>query len=447
MREDLRRHLSSIYGVALQAVDPFTAVTRFVRREGDILLVDGRPYDLTAYRSLFLVGLGKAGVPMAEAVEQVAGERLSSGVVIVKYGHGGRLRVTRVLEAGHPEPDDAGLEAAGELLDFIRRNVGPQDLLFVVISGGGSALSPAPASGITLADKKRATSLLLRSGATIHEMNALRKHLSRIKGGRLLAHARGAEVVALVLSDVPGDELSTIASGPTIPDPTTFADCLEIVERYGLGDDFPQPVMDFLKKGAAGGPGAPEETPKIADPGLNSAHNVIVASNILSLQAAAEAARRFGYVPLIVSSSIEGNTADIAGVHVAVAREVLRSGQPIAPPCCIISGGETTVRVQGAGKGGRNQEFALWCARAIGSWPEDRVLFASLGSDGTDGPTDAAGAIAAVDTERRGAGLGLSIKDYLARNDSYHFFQCLGDLIITGPTRTNVMDLRFILIA
>ncbi len=447
MREDLRRHLADIYGAALRAVDPFTAVTHFVRREGDTLIVAGRPYDLTAYRSVYLVGMGKAGVPMAEAVEQVAAERLSSGVVIVKYGHGGGLRVTRVLEAGHPEPDEAGLEASGQLLDFIRRNVTSQDLLFVVISGGGSALAPAPAAGISLADKKRATSLLLRSGATIHEMNALRKHLSRIKGGRLLAHASGAAVIALVLSDVPGDELSTIASGPTIPDPTTFADCLEIVERYGLSQDFPKPILDYLKKGVSGGPGAPQETPKFDDPGIEPAQNVIVASNILSLEAAAEAARRVGYTPLILSSSIEGNTADVTGVHVAVAREVLKSGQPIAPPCCVISGGETTVKVEGTGKGGRNQEFALWCARAISNWPDDRVLFASLGSDGTDGPTDAAGAMAAVDTERRGAERGLSIKDYLARNDSYHFFQCLGDLIITGPTRTNVMDMRFILIA
>ncbi len=391
--------------------------------------------------------MGKAGVPMAEAVEQAAGEFLQSGIVIVKYGHGGHLRLTRVLESGHPEPDQAGFEASGQLLDFIERNVTSGDLLLVVISGGGSALAPAPAPGLTLDDKKRATALLLRSGATIHEMNALRKHLSRIKGGRLLTHSRGAAVVSLVLSDVPGDDLSTIASGPTTPDPSTFADCLEIIERYGLSQELPERVMDFLKRGAAGGPDAPEETPKTGDPRLRPAQNVIVASNILALQAAAEKAAGLGFAPLILSSSMEGNTSDIASVHVAIAREVLQSGHPVRPPCCIISGGETTVRLRGTGKGGRNQEFVLCCAQAVGQWPDDRVLFASIGSDGTDGPTDAAGAVAASDTERRAAGLGLAIKDYLSRNDSYTFFNCLGDLILTGPTRTNVMDLRFILIA
>jgi len=381
---------------------------------------------------------------MAKAVEEILGDSLENGLIIVKYGHGGPLRKTRVIEAGHPEPDEAGEAGAAALLGLVG-SLSTEDLLMVLISGGGSALVPAPAPGVSLTDKKQTTSLLLKCGATIHELNCVRKHLSRIKGGRLLNHVNGATVLALMLSDVVGDDMSTIASGATVPDPTTFADALGILARYGVDSEVPGSVQSYLKRGAAGDRDAPE-TLKPGDAVALRVQNVIVGSNFLGLQAAAEKSRELGFTPLILSSSVEGNTADVAKVHVAVAREVLATGNPVRRPCCLISGGETTVKVTGSGEGGRSQEFALCCARETARWTDQRILFASLGSDGTDGPTDAAGALADPCSVARGAALNLDVDDYLARHDSYNFFKPLNDLIITGPTRTNVMDFRFVLI-
>jgi hydroxypyruvate reductase len=381
---------------------------------------------------------------MAKAVEDLLGDRLEAGLVIVKYGHGGQLQKTRVLEAGHPEPDDAGQAGAAALLGLVSR-LSAEDLLIVLISGGGSALVPAPVPGVSLTDKKKTTALLLKCGASIHEMNCVRKHLSRMKGGRLLNHVNGATVLALMLSDVVGDDMSTIASGPTVPDPTTFADSLAILARYHLKSEVPASVRSHLERGAAGDPEAPE-TLKPGEARKLKIQNLIVGSNFLGLQAAAEKSRELGFAPLILSSSMEGNTADVAKIHVAMAREILATGNPVSRPCCLISGGETTVKVTGSGKGGRSQEFALWCARETAGWPDESILFASLGSDGTDGPTDAAGAMADPCSVARANALNLGIDDYLARQDSYNFFKPLKDLIITGPTRTNVMDFRFVLI-
>jgi glycerate 2-kinase len=304
---------------------------------------------------------------MARAVETVLEERLDSGLIVVQYEYGGTLEKTIVLEAGHPEPDQQGLKSVQRLLDFLQEKVSQSDLLLMVISGGGSALLPAPVCEISFEDKKKTTALLLKSGATIQEINTIRKHLSRIKGGRLLDHTQGAEVVTLLLSDVVGDDLGSIASGPTSPDPTTFVQCLEILEKYGIAQQIPEPVMGYLKPRAASGDLA-EETPKPGDPRFEKVQNVIVGSNILALKAAAIEAETLGFSPLILSSSITGNTADAASLHVAIAREILSSGLPIEPPCCLISGGETTVRVTGDGKGGRNQEFVLHCAREIQDW-------------------------------------------------------------------------------
>lgn len=438
--------LELVYHAALAAVDPGQAVRDSLSLEETSLRVGDRTYPLKEFRRVFLAGAGKAAVPMAAAVEQILGDRLSQGLVVVKYGHGGTLDKTRVLEAGHPEPDENGVAAASQILEFLGRNLTSKDLLLVLISGGGSALTPCPVSGITLADKQAATSVLLNSGATIHEINAIRKHLSRFKGGRLLQHAHGAQVVSLLLSDVVGDDLSSIASGPTVPDPTGFEDCLSILRHYGIQATVPDAVLRYLQAGADGGDGAPGETLKEDDPAFRNVQNRVVGSNILALKAAASEARRLGFNPLILSSSIYGNTEDVAKVHVAIAREVLQSGLPVAPPCCIISGGETTVKVTGSGKGGRNQEFALWCAREMESWGGEPVLISSIGSDGNDGPTDAAGAWATPETARRSRSLGLDLESYLSDNDSYHYFEKLGDLLITGPTQTNVMDLRFILV-
>jgi glycerate 2-kinase len=444
-RNDLRESLTQVFQAALGAADPDSAVRRTLHCEGPILTAGNRRYDLRRFKKVLLAGVGKAGVPMARAVEAVCGPHLNQGLVVVKHGHGGYLEKTRVLESGHPEPDEHGERAAIQMLDLVS-GLTSDDLLILVISGGGSALLPAPIAPLSLEVKKLTTSVLIRAGATIQEMNKIRKHLSRLKGGRLIEHTGGATLIALLLSDVVGDDLSSIASGLTSPDPSTYTDCLEILQKYDLYGKLPGVVVDCLQAGAAGLAGAPPETPKPGHPGFERVHNLVVASNILALEAAARKSEELGYRPIILSSSMYGNTADLALAHVAIAREALDSGNPMKPPCCLISGGETTVKVTGNGKGGRNQEFALWCARDISSWTEQEVLFASLGSDGTDGPTDAAGAFADPSTTRRGAEKGLNIDDYLRRNDSYHFFRAIQDLIVTGPTQTNVMDFRFVMI-
>lgn len=440
--ERLKQIADQIYSAALEAVDPEKVVRRFLRLKEGRLQAGDRAYPLDSFRKIYLAGVGKAAVPMARAVEEVLGDRLEAGLVVVKYGHGGELKRTRVLEGGHPEPDEQGHRAARELVSFLSENLSSQDLLLMVVSGGGSALLPLPVEPVSLADKKKTTEVLLRCGATIQEINTLRKHLSRIKGGRLLQVTQWATVVSMLLSDVVGDDVASIASGPTAPDPTTFEDCREIVRRYGIQENLPRTVVDYLRRG-----GEERETLKPGDPSFERVHNVVVGSNILGLEAAAEKARELDFEPLILSSSLYGNTADAARIHVAVAQEIVRTGNPVDRPCCVISGGETTVEVRGEGKGGRNQEFALWCARETDGWQEQEVLFVSLGSDGTDGPTDAAGAVASPLTAGRARELGLSLEDYLQRNDSYPFFDRLGDLIRTGPTRTNVMDFRFILVS
>ena len=445
MPTDLREALRQIYTEALRAVDPEAAILRAVTRDGDQLTVVGRHYDLSSFRKVYAVGFGKAAAPMARALERILGARLEAGLVVVKTGHTLPLERTLVLEAGHPEPDENGYAAALELIRFLATSLSNEDLLFVLISGGGSALVPAPLEGLSLAEKKAVTALLLKSGATIQEINAIRKHLSRLKGGRLLGYVNGARVAALMLSDVVGDDMTSIASGPTVPDPTTYADCLSIAGKYGLESQLPSSVLSLLKSGAAGVPGYPE-TLKPGDCAAEAVQNEIVASNYVALEAAAKAAESCGFGPLILSSSVQGDTAEVARMHVALAREVYASGHPLPAPCCLISGGETTVKVTGSGRGGRNQEFALWCAGEIAGWSHD-ALFASLGTDGSDGPTDAAGAVADPTTASRACALGLSIPDFLARNDSYNFFLPLRDLIITGPTRTNVMDLRLVLLA
>jgi len=444
MMTNLRHILRQIYEHALRSVDPEAAVHRFLTREGDTLSLADRTYRLSSFRRVVVAGFGKAGVPMAKAVEDLLGVRLDEGLVIVKYGHGGPLQKTRVIEAGHPEPDQAGQAGAARLLELLA-GLDAGNLLIRLISGGGSALVPAPVAGVSLEDKKKTTALLLRCGATIHELNCVRKHVSRIKGGRLLNHVNGVTVLALMLSDVVGDDMSTIASGSTVPDPTAVADALAILRHYGLGSEVPESVRSYLERGAAGDPQAPE-TLKPGEAEKLKVQNLIVGSNFLGLKAAAEKSLQLGFAPLILSSSIEGDTADVARVHVAIAREVITTGNPVARPCCLISGGETTVKVTGSGKGGRSQEFALWCARETAGWPDQSILFASVGSDGTDGPTDAAGARADPCSVSRGKALNLDVNDYLSRHDSYNFFQPLDDLIITGPTRTNVMDFRFVLI-
>ena len=316
-----------------------------------------------------------------------------------------------------------------------------QDLVIFLLSGGGSALMPLPAPGLTLADKQSATETLLACGADIHDINTLRKHLSSIKGGRLAQAAVPARQVTLVLSDVVGDDLEVIASGPTVPDRTTFSDCLSIIRRYGIASDLPPSVVAFIDRGINGNE---FETPKPQYPGDTGPQHVLVGNNLIALEAAAAEARQRGYRALILSSSVTGDTKEAARFHGAIAHEAAVHGHPLAAPACILSGGETTVSLKGNGKGGRNQEFALAALNDISGLAP--IVLLSAGTDGTDGPTDAAGAVIDNTTAQKAKDMGLDAGQYLAANDSYTFFSHLDALFMTGPTRTNVMDIRVILI-
>lgn len=437
LRGDARR----IFDAGLTAANPFDAVNRHVIRKGDTLTVAGAPYDLGSYRNVYVVGAGKAAAKMAGAVEELLGERISRGIVVVKRGHSVPLSRIQISEAGHPMPDQAGVEGAarvGRLLEEATKD----DLVVFLISGGGSALLPCPVEEITLEDKIQTTQTLLDCGATIHEVNTVRKHISKIKGGKLARLAYPATLVSLILSDVVGDDLDAIASGPTVPDTSSFADCLRVVERYELKEKIPPRVRAFLEAGARG---EVEETPKAGDPIFQNVRNVIVGNNRMALEAARLKAEGLGYNTLLLSNRMEGEAKVVAAAHAAIAKEIITTGNPVGQPACVLSGGETTVTVLGKGLGGRNQEFALAAAAAIDG--AEGVVILSGGTDGTDGPTDAAGGIVDGTTLQRGRDQGLDAADFLRRNDSNAFLSAVGDLLVTGPTLTNVMDLRLVLIA
>ena len=436
----LRKQALAIFRAAVKAADPVEAVRRSFRLLDGSLEAGGRGYSLSRYDRIFVIGAGKASAAMAKAVEHVLGNRICGGLINVKYGHTAMLRRIELNECGHPNPDEAGVRGAARIA-AVAEQAGERDLVICLISGGGSALLPAPAPPVTLAEKQAITRLLLNCGADIREINAVRKHLSSIKGGQLARLAFPATVITLLLSDVIGDALDVIGSGPTVADASTFADAREILCKYEIDRQAPASVRERIERGVAG---EIPETPKPGDPALSRTHNVVVGSNILAVNAAAEKARELGLRTIVLSTFVEGETRDVARMHAAIARQARVYGQPLRGPACIVTGGETTVTIRGDGKGGRNQEFALAAAMDIAGL--DRVLILSGGTDGSDGPTDAAGALADGGTCQRAAKLGMSAKEYLANNDSYHFFEPLGDLLITGPTNTNVMDVRLILI-
>ena len=386
-----------------------------------------------AHGRTLVVGAGKASAAMARAVEDHWPGPLS-GLVITRYGHAVSCHRIEVVEAAHPVPDEAGRTGAARILDLVR-GLTADDLVLCLISGGGSALLSLPAPGVSLADKQAVNRALLKSGAAIAEMNCLRKHLSAIKGGRLAAAAAPARVVSLLISDVPGDDPSSIASGPTVPDPTTFADALAIIAKYAIAA--PASVMARLAA-------ADDETPKPGDPRLATAETVIVASPQASLEAAARVAAEAGVAAHILSDRIEGEARDVALVHAAIARQVASRHQPFRPPAVLLSGGETTVTVRGQGRGGRNAEFLLALALALGGAAGIHAI--ACDTDGIDGTEDNAGALAGPDSLARAAALGLSARASLADNDGYGLFEALGDLVVTGPTLTNVNDFRAILI-
>jgi hydroxypyruvate reductase len=431
----LRRHLVQILGAAVGAADPRAAVHRALRREGGGLAVADRVYPLPPGVRLFVIGAGKASAPMAAAVEEILGDRITGGVIVTKYGHVAPLRTVKLIEAGHPLPDPAGLGGARRIVE-LARSATDGDLVLVLISGGGSALMPLPADGITLEEKIAATDLLLRAGATINDLNTVRKHLSQIKGGWLARHAAPARIVTLVLSDVLGNPLDVIASGPAVPDPTTFAGTIAVVRRFGLWDRVPPPVRRHLERGAAGGV---PETPKPGDPVFENVHTVIVGDITAAAGAAVDRAEALGYQPRLGATDVQGEARDVGarfGTTVRATHEAM-GREPAST--CLIMGGETTVTVTGTGRGGRNQELALGAAPPIAGLPQ--VLVGSFGTDGTDGPTDAAGAVVDGTTLKRAAAHGLDPRTAMANNDTYAFFRALDDLIITGPTNTNVNDL------
>jgi hydroxypyruvate reductase len=440
-RGQLRLDAGDILQACLDAADPEKAVNRFLRVRGSF--VEAFPdfrLSLEDFDRVFVVGAGKASAPMARAVEDMFGARIEGGVVCVKYGHALPLNKIDVLEAGHPLPDHAGEAAAARIINMLEP-LGERDLVISCISGGGSALSPSVPKGITLEEKQSLTSRLLSVGADIHEINILRKHLSLTKGGRLMRSAYPAFVINLMLSDVVGDNPTTIASGPFVADASTFRQALDILDKYRLTGKVPDSIIRRLNAGARG---EVPETPKPDDPIFQRLKNLIVGSNFLSLAAGEAKATELGYNAMLLSSAIEGDTAEAARFHTAIAREIRTSGKPLNPPACVLSGGETTVVLRGRGKGGRNQHFALSLVRSAAQISDS--LFLSVGTDGTDGPTDAAGAVVDSLTLERAHALGMNPDRFLEDSDSYNFFLPLGDLIITGPTRTNVMDVRIVLI-
>jgi len=414
-----RQFLRALFDAALSAADPARCVPPHLPPP---------PKGRTV-----VVGAGKAAAAMAEALEAAWPGPLT-GAVVTRYGHGAPCRRIEVIEAAHPVPDAAGEAAAAKILGLVR-GLTADDLVLCLVSGGGSALLALSAPGITLADKQAVNRALLRSGAVIGEMNTVRKHLSAIKGGRLAAAAAPAELLSLVISDVPGDDPAVIASGPTVADPTTFADALAVIEKYRI--DAPRPVLERLRAGL-------DETPKPGDPRLARSTAIVIARPQASLEAAAAAARAAGIMPVILGDGLEGEAREVARVMAGLARQVARHGQPAPPPAVLLSGGETTVTVRGRGRGGRNAEFLLGLALALDGAPGVHAL--ACDTDGIDGTEDNAGALLLPDSLARAAAAGLDAKALLADNDAYRFFAALGDLVVTGPTRTNVNDFRAILI-
>ena len=416
-----KRDALRIFRAALEASDPRAAVLRHVHVDDQTLVAGRRRYRLAAFDNIFAAGAGKAGGAMAAAVESLLGRRLTAGLINVPDGVTAHLRRVELQPARHPLPDERGIEGARRIAE-IARAAGPRDLVVCLISGGASALMPAPRPPLSLGEKQEVTRAMMNGGATIHELNAVRKHLSVLKGGQLAALAHPATVVTLILSDVIGDDLDVIGSGPTVGDRTTLAGARALLRKYRVR------VPDR----------ALEETPKPGDPRLSRVQNLIVGSNRLAMDAAAEKARELGYRVPPMQHGVAGESRAVAEAQSAAAMKIRRG------KTCLLAGGETTVTVRGSGMGGRNQEFALAAAIALQGTRGITVL--SAGTDGADGPTPAAGAIADGTTVARAAALGVDARQYLANNDSYHFFEPLGDLIETGPTGTNVMDVSMFLV-
>jgi len=449
--------LEKIFVSAVDSVRPGRLISNCMCIRNNRLIIDsadgGIDIDLTHYPRMLVVGAGKATASMAKAVEDICRARIDHGLISVKYGHTEPLSIIETIEAGHPVPDENSMRCAAKILE-IADNADEQTLMLNLISGGGSALLAAPAAYhvegnrivLTLKELQETTRVLLGSGATIEEMNCIRKHLSAIKGGRLAERSSPALQVNLLLSDVVGDRLDTIASGPTTFDSTTYTEALAILRKYGIEQKIPERVLHMLK---AGEEGLIPETPKQEAALFERVHNLIIGSNHLALRAAVDEAERLGYNTIPLSSRITGEAREVAKVFAGIAKDVKERGIPIEKPACVVWGGETTVTLHGSGRGGRNQEFALSFLlelREYGAAHESGIALLAASTDGNDGPTDAAGAFASCGVLSKSADLSLDPAAYLKNNDSYTFFDETGHLLRTGPTNTNVCDLQIALV-
>lgn len=445
---DYKSDLTGIFAAAVKRVDPESMLMTQCSLKGDIFSVElpGKKveYDLAVYENIIIIGAGKATARMAKAVEALLGSRITEGLIAVKYGHTEDLSIIKTIESGHPVPDDNSVKAAEAILK-LAESADEKTLVINLISGGGSALLCYPFRNgeweCSLAEKQATTKLLLDCGAEIAEINTIRKHLSSIKGGRLAEAIYPADALNLILSDVIGDRLDSIASGLTVPDKSTFADAVRITEKYKIKNRLPNSAARILMLGEAG---SISETPKPGSPIFAKSENMLIGTNLAAIKSAEAAAKKLGYNTQVLSSQISGEASEIAKFYLGIGRDIQRDLGMLPRPACIIAGGETTVTIKGSGLGGRNQEMALAFLNELNE--EDKIFFLSGGTDGNDGPTDAAGAFAARDIAVRGSEAGLSIQSYLDNNDSYNYFKQTEGLLITGPTNTNVCDVQIMLI-
>jgi hydroxypyruvate reductase len=422
--------VAAILSAAVKAVDPYQAVLRHLKREGDTLVVGRERYSPDAYEHIYVVGAGKAGLPMAQAVVDVIGERITAGKVTVKEGHTGGYEAVgkvRIVEAGHPLPDERGVESTRDILSILE-NTTEEDLVICLISGGGSALLTSPVEGISLEDLRVITDLLLASGGTITELNTLRTGLDRVKGGGLAAAAAPAQILTLILSDVVGDPLEVIASGPTVPRVWSPDEALAVIDKYGLAPQLPPSILPALRNSS-----------RITLDRDLRVNNVIIANVETAARAALAQAEESGFHTFLLTTMLEGEAWEVGLALAGTLREMAKTGMPVNRPGLVVLGGETTVTLRGKGSGGRNQEMALAAVEPLSGVGNAAII--TLATDGGDGPTDAAGAVVTGETLERARKMNLAQAAYLENNDSYTFFTQLGDALITGPTQTNVNDL------
>lgn len=433
-----RQTAIDIFLAGVESVKPGNLIERYVSIDGDSLQIENLRFDLLTLKNIYVVGAGKASAAMAQAIESILGSRITSGHIVTKYDHSVPLEFIGITEAGHPVPDENGINGTAQILSIVK-GAGKDELVICLISGGGSALLADVPEGCTLQDLKTLSSVLLKTGANINEMNCIRKHLSHVKGGQLAKAASPARVVSLILSDVIGDPLDVIASGPTASDPTTFADAISIIRNYNIENDLPEQILRVLQDGIDN---KRQETLKDADEILLQTNNLIIGTNLLALQMAKEKAEELGYASHVMTNTLEGDVVEVANFIVDFVKRIER--EKFNKKTCLLFAGEPTVKVKGTGLGGRNQHLALLIAEYLKDMPG--ITFLSGGTDGSDGPTDATGAVVDSLTLEHASNLGLDMDHYINNYDSYHFFKEEGGLIMTGPTQTNVMDLMVVLI-